>query len=82
MGGATTRPPTPAQSLGGFFSGMLARRSKPEAAGFSPTPAPERLADVLEPRGRRFSRGVTVGVLTGALAFGALVALAWQVIAR
>jgi hypothetical protein len=80
VGGAFSPPG--ARALGGLFSGLLGNRNRRKAEEFSPTPAPERLADVLEPRNRRLSRGLFVGVITGSLALGALAALAWRMLGK
>ena len=74
---ASGSPPAPGNPIAALLAGMFGGKSKPDLAGFKPTPAPERLADVLEPRGlhaRRLSKRLFIGVIAGALAFGALVA--------
>jgi serine/threonine-protein kinase len=72
-GRAPGAPAGPVAGLLGFFG-----RNKPEEPAFKPTPAPDRLADVLEPRAQTarsgLPRGVFIAVIAGALAFGALVA--------
>lgn len=78
VGGALVRP----RGFGGLFSGLLGKGGRARAEEFKPTPAPERLADVLEPQGRRLSRGLFVGVITGSLALGALAALAWRMMGK
>ncbi|HEY0705727.1 MAG TPA: hypothetical protein VGG33_02965, partial [Polyangia bacterium] len=79
VGGAFAR----SKPFGGLFSGLLGgSKTRSKAEEFKPTPAPERLADVLEPRGRRLSRGLFVGVITGSLALGALAALAWRMMGK
>jgi serine/threonine protein kinase len=73
----TAAPPAPGNPILALLAGVFSGKTKPDVAGFKPTPAPERLADVLEPRGlnaRRLSKRLFVGVIAGALAFGALVA--------
>jgi len=48
--------------------------------GFSPTPSPERLAEVLEPGGqlapgnRRMTKGMVAGILVTALVLGVVLA--------
>jgi serine/threonine protein kinase len=73
----TAARPAPGNAILALLAGVFSGKTKPDVAGFKPTPAPERLADVLEPRGlnaRRLSKRLFVGVIAGALAFGALVA--------
>ncbi len=63
--------------IAALFANFFGPRPKPDEAGFKPTPPPERLADVLEPRSaqqRRLSKRLFVGVFAGALAFGVVVA--------
>jgi serine/threonine protein kinase len=78
---ATSRVPTPpaapATAQGRTRTGAPPRVNEP---GFSPTPSPERLAEVLEPGGqlapgnRRMTKGMVAGILVTALVLGVVLA--------